>query len=92
MDFSLGNGPVLVTSADVQRERHRLAESRMRLVLMAEHFRLPIPRSCCTHAGDRPCVACTSAWLTVSLHQIDRPRKDTRTPGLSALKSHLNKL
>jgi hypothetical protein len=49
--------------SDVRRELHRLHESQMLLLLKAEALGLTVPRSCCAHAGETPCLACTLDWL-----------------------------
>ena len=55
-------GPILARS-DLEEELHRLRESKMLLVLMAENAGLDVPRSCCPHQGERACVSCCSDWL-----------------------------
>jgi hypothetical protein len=56
------SGPT-VSRADLKEELHRLRESKMLLVLMAEKAGLAIPRSCCPHRGERACASCSSDWL-----------------------------
>ena len=53
----------IVTRADLEEELHRLRESRMLLVLMAEKVGLAVPRSCCPHRGEKACASCSSDWL-----------------------------
>jgi hypothetical protein len=55
------------TPADIERELHRLRESKMLLVLMAESVGLAVPRSCCPHQGGTACVSCSSDWLVAHL-------------------------
>jgi hypothetical protein len=56
-------GNAIVTLADIERELHRLRESKMLLVLTAEGLGVAIPRSCCPHPGQSPCASCSSDWL-----------------------------
>ena len=44
---------------EIRLELHRLRESQMILLLKAEACGLEVPRSCCPHAGDSACLACT---------------------------------
>jgi hypothetical protein len=53
----------IVKRADLEEELHRLRESKMLLLLMAEKVGLAVPRSCCPHQGGRACVSCSSDWL-----------------------------
>lgn len=57
------------TIADVHKELHRLRESQMLLVLMAEELGLEIPRSCCPHPGQCACAPCAATWLAGKLPQ-----------------------
>ena len=52
-----------VTLTDLEEELHRLIESKIILVSMAGKLGLAVPRSCCTHAGEIPCLSCASDWL-----------------------------
>ena len=52
-----------VTLADLERELHRLIESKIILVSMAGKLGLAVPRSCCAHQGETPCLSCASDWL-----------------------------
>ena len=60
-------GGATVTRADLEQELHRLRESKMLLVLMADKIGLAVPRSCCPHRGKRACVYCSSDWLVAHL-------------------------
>jgi hypothetical protein len=62
-----GTRRTTVTSADLEEELHRLRESKLLLILMAEKVGLAVPRSCCPHAGDRACASCSSDWLVAHL-------------------------
>src|ERR1022692_3980446 len=53
----------IVTPADLEEERHRLRESKMLLLLMAEKAGLAVPRACCPHQGKIACLSCSSDWL-----------------------------
>jgi len=59
------------TPADIVKELHRLRESKMHLVLMAEKAGLAVPRSCCSHPGATACVSCSSDWLVAHLRLAD---------------------
>jgi hypothetical protein len=59
------------TPADIVKELHRLRESKMHLVLMAEKAGLAVPRSCCPHPGATACVSCSSDWLVAHLRVAD---------------------
>ena len=58
-----GAAETIVTRADLEEELHRLRESKMLLLLMAEEMGLTVPRSCCPHRGKTACVSCSSDWL-----------------------------
>src|ERR1022692_2766542 len=53
----------IVTPADLEEERHRLRESKMLLLLMAEKAGLAVPPACCPHQGKIACLSCSSDWL-----------------------------
>jgi hypothetical protein len=55
------------THGELRKEIHRLRESKMLLVLMAEELGIAAPRSCCPHPGAGPCVMCSSDWLVGQL-------------------------
>jgi hypothetical protein len=52
---------------EIERERHRLHESKMLLLLKAEAIGLTAPRSCCPHPGAVACPDCASDWLVTHL-------------------------
>ena len=52
-----------VTLMDLEEELHRLLESKVLLVSMAGKLGMAVPRSCCTHGGETPCLSCASDWL-----------------------------
>jgi hypothetical protein len=56
-----------VTPIDLAQERHRLRESKVHLVLMAQELGLEVPRSCCPHRGADPCLSCSADWLVAHL-------------------------
>ncbi|HXM41807.1 MAG TPA: hypothetical protein VN924_11165 [Bryobacteraceae bacterium] len=56
-----------VTPMDLAQERHRLRESKVHLVLLAEEMGLAVPRSCCLHRGEAACLSCASEWLVSHL-------------------------
>jgi hypothetical protein len=58
-----GTRRTIVTRADLAEERHRLRESKILLVLMAEKKGLAVPRSCCPHRGKLACLSCSANWL-----------------------------
>jgi hypothetical protein len=62
-----------VMPSDVEQERHRLRESQMRLVLLAEELGLAVPRSCCPHSGEAACLPCVAEWLAANVHRFSRP-------------------
>jgi hypothetical protein len=57
----------IVTPADLEEERHRLRESKMLLLLMAEKAGLAVPRACCPHQGKIACLSCSSDWLVAQV-------------------------
>lgn len=61
--------PASATTDQIREEMHRLRESRMILVLMAEDLGLTVPRSCCPHAGASACVVCASDWLVAHVRE-----------------------
>ena len=52
-----------MTRADLEAELHRVRESRMLLILMAEELGMAVPRSCCPHRGKSACECCSADWL-----------------------------
>jgi len=58
-----GKRKELVTPRDIEKELHRLQESKILLVSKAEKLGFAVPRSCCPHHGEVACVSCSSAWL-----------------------------
>jgi hypothetical protein len=58
--------------ADIEEELHRLRESKMLLVLMAQDMGMAVPRSCCRHAGEIACVSCSADWLVAQVRLADR--------------------
>lgn len=56
-----------VTLADIQEELHRLHESQMILLLMAEKIGIAVPRSCCLHPGDDACASCSANWIAAEV-------------------------
>ena len=40
-----------VTPIDIAEERHRVRESKVQLVLLAEKVGMAVPRTCCPHRG-----------------------------------------
>lgn len=54
---------VSVTLMDLENELRRLLESKIVLVALAGELGMAVPRCCCPHRGDRPCVSCASDWL-----------------------------
>ena len=52
-----------VTPMDLAQERHRLRESKVHLVSLAEELGMVVPRSCCAHRGASACLSCASEWL-----------------------------
>jgi hypothetical protein len=56
-----------VTPIDLAQERHRLRESKIQLVLMAQELGLAVPRSCCSHRGVKACLSCSADWLVARL-------------------------
>lgn len=58
-----GERPAAVTLTDLMEEVHRLHESKVLLVSMADKLGLAVPRSCCPHQGEIPCLSCASDWL-----------------------------
>jgi|HubBroStandDraft_1064217.scaffolds.fasta_scaffold01856_6 hypothetical protein len=57
----------IVTLADVEKELHRLRESKMALVSTAGKLGLAVPRSCCPHRGGNACLWCSSDWLVAQV-------------------------
>jgi len=55
--------PVSVTLMDLEEELRRLLESKILLVAMASELGMAIPRYCCPHRGESPCLSCASDWL-----------------------------
>lgn len=64
--------PSTPTLADIEKELHRLRESKMLLVLMAQDVGMAIPRSCCAHSGNLPCVSCSADWLVARVRPASR--------------------
>jgi len=58
-----GGRQTAVTLRDLMEEVHRLHESKVLLVSMADKVGLAVPRSCCPHQGETPCLSCASDWL-----------------------------
>jgi hypothetical protein len=56
------------TPTEIENELHRLRESKMLLVLMAEKVGMSVPRSCCPHPGETACVSCSASWLVAHVH------------------------
>ena len=56
-----------VTPMDLAQELHRLRESKVHLVSLAEEVGLAVPRSCCMHSGEAACLSCASEWLVSHL-------------------------
>jgi hypothetical protein len=40
-----------------------LIESKILLVALADKLGMAVPRSCCVHQGENPCLSCASDWL-----------------------------
>jgi len=59
-------------TAEIEGELHRLRESQMRLLLLAEELEITIPRSCCAHAGETACASCSADWLAASVQHLER--------------------
>jgi hypothetical protein len=57
----------IVTPRDIEKEFHRLHESKILLVTKAEQLGLEIPRSCCVHGGESACVSCSANWLVAQV-------------------------
>lgn len=51
------------TLKDLEVELHRLIESKILLVALADKLGMAVPRSCCIHQGENPCLSCASDWL-----------------------------
>jgi hypothetical protein len=56
-----------VTPMDLAQELHRLRESKVQLVSLAEKVGLAVPRSCCPHRGEFACLSCAADWLVAHL-------------------------
>jgi hypothetical protein len=54
----------------IREELHRLHESQMVLLLMAEEMGMRAPRGCCPHFGNSACTDCAAAWLAAEAHRI----------------------
>jgi hypothetical protein len=67
--------PTAATPADIRHELHRLHESQMRLLLMAEELGLAVPRSCCRHRGASACANCSAEWLATTVRHMARSAK-----------------
>jgi hypothetical protein len=52
-----------VTLMDLEEELRRLIESKILLVALADKLGMAVPRSCCVHQGENPCLSCASDWL-----------------------------
>jgi hypothetical protein len=59
-----------VTPKDLAQERHRLRESKVQLVSLAERVGLAVPRSCCPHRGEFACLSCAAGWLVAHLRLV----------------------
>jgi len=64
-----------IKTEDIEAELHRLRESQMRLLLMAEELGITVPRSCCLHPGKRACASCSADWLAANAHRLVRPKE-----------------
>ena len=51
------------TLKDLEVELHRLIESKILLVALADKLGMAVPPSCCIHQGENPCLSCASDWL-----------------------------
>ena len=51
------------TLKDLEVELHRLIESKILLVALADKLGMAVPHSCCIHQGENPCLSCASDWL-----------------------------
>lgn len=60
------------TPSEIEQELHRLHESQMRLVLLAEELGLAVPRSCCPHPGQTACPPCSADWLAANVRRFAR--------------------
>jgi hypothetical protein len=56
-----------VTPIDIAEERHRVRESKVQLVLLAEKVGMAVPRTCCPHRGEFACLSCSADWLVARL-------------------------
>lgn len=63
--------PARVTLMDLEEEIRRLLESKILLVAMAGKLGLAVPRSCCTHPGEAPCLSCASDWLVACVRSAN---------------------
>lgn len=66
----VGTRKTIANLAELEKEMHRLQESKKALIQMADKLGLSAPRSCCPHHGKTPCVSCSSDWLVSNLHVL----------------------